>query len=141
MITTSSTPTHTTGTAQKGDRTAQRNLAERTSKFAYNVRTFVRRTPKTLASMGDCRRLARSSGEIGSSYLQADIAPSREAFLFHIPDCCREARQTGHWLHLLSGDLDEKGEQMHAKLVQEAGELEKIFGAILYKVRSKKKED
>jgi len=132
MTTTSSTPTHTTG---------QRDLAERASKFAYDARSFVRRTPKTIASMGDCRRLVRSSGEIGSSYLHADNAPSKEAFVQYITACCREARQAGHWLHLLDGNLDDKTEKIHGKLVQEASELEKIFGAILYKVRNKKKDE
>lgn len=130
MSTTSPTHTHTTG---------QRDLAERTSKFAHNARTFVRRVPKTIASMGDCRRLVRSSGEIGSSYLRADNASSREVFIQYITDCCREARQAGHWLRLLDSHLDDKTEKMHSELVQEALELEKIFGAILSTVRSKRK--
>lgn len=130
MSTTSSTPTIT----------GQRDLAKRTGKFAHDARTFVRRTPKTIASMGDCRRLVRSSGEIGSAYLHADNAPHKEAFTQHITECCREARQAGHWLRLLDANLDEKTEQMHAKLVQEAGELEKIFGSILQKMRTKNKD-
>ena len=132
MTTTSSTSVHITG---------QRDLSERSSKFAYNARTFVRRTPKTIASIGDCRRLVRSSGEIGSAYLHADSASSKDVFAQYITECCREARQAGHWLRLLDAHLDDKTDKMHSKLVQEAGELEKIFGAILHKVRSKKKDD
>ncbi|PIQ76375.1 four helix bundle protein [Candidatus Peregrinibacteria bacterium CG10_big_fil_rev_8_21_14_0_10_49_24] len=128
-MTTSSTPTYTTG---------QRDLAQRSSAFASTARTFVRRTPKTIASMGDCRRLIRSSGEIGSSYLDADHAVSKEAFASSIMQCCREARQARHWLALLDSNLDDKSEKLHAKLTQEAKELEKIFGSILSKVRAKK---
>jgi len=128
---TSPTSTHTTG---------QRDLAKRTGKFAYDARAFVRRTPKTIASMGDCRRLVRASGEIGSAYLHADNAASKDAFLQHIVECCKESRQAGHWLHLLDANLDEKCEKMHKTLVQESVELEKIFGSILQKVRTKKKE-
>jgi four helix bundle protein len=130
-MTTSSTSTYTTG---------QRDLAARTSTFARDARTFVRRTPKTIASMGDCRRLVRSSGEIGSAYIDADNAASKATFTQYILQCCREARQAAHWLHLLDANLDDKTEKMHNKLVQEAVELEKIFGSIFNKVGTKKKE-
>lgn len=131
MSTSSSTPTHTTG---------QRDLTQRTARFAREARAFVRRTPKTIASMGDCRRLIRSSGEIGSSYLRAENAESRQEFAQCILQCCREASQAGHWLHLLDANLDEKSKELHAELQREAGELEKIFGAIFKKVRPAKKQ-
>ncbi len=121
--------------------TGQRDLAKRTGKFAYDARAFVRRTPKTIASMGDCRRLVRASGEIGSSYLRADHAFSKEDFVHRMVDCCKEARQSGHWLSLLNDNLDEKCTKMHGKLVQESSELEKIFGAIVSKVRGKRKAE
>jgi len=132
MTTSTSTPTYTTG---------QRDLAKRTGKFAYEARAFVRRKPKTIASLGDCRRLVRASGEIGSSYLRADQAMSKEEFLLGMASCCKEARQAGHWLRLLDDNLDEKCKTMHAGLVQESTELEKIFGAIVQKVRAKKKAE
>lgn len=90
--------------------------------------------------MGDCRRLIRSSGEIGSAYIDADNAASKAAFTQYILQCCREARQAAHWLRLLDANLDDKTEKMHSKLVKEAAELEKIFGSIFNTMVKKKKE-
>ncbi|MBT4367235.1 four helix bundle protein [Candidatus Peregrinibacteria bacterium] len=116
----------------------QRDLMDRASSFAQIARAFVRRTPKTIASMGDCRRLIRASGEIGSAYLDADKAPSYKDFQQCLRDCCREARQAQHWLALLNVNLDDKSSKLHADLVEEARELEKIFGSILFSTQTKK---
>ena len=132
---------HNTGALQDEERATHqghnRDLAERAAMFAQNARTFVRRIPKTIASMGDCRRLVRSSGDIGAAYLDADKALSKTDFLQCMRDCCREARQTQHWLRLLDVNLDERTKQLHEELLQEATELEKIFGSIVYKVKNK----
>ncbi len=113
-----------------------RDLAERCAIFAQNARAFVRKTPKTISSMGDCRRLIRCSGEIGAAYLDADKSLSKNEFLQCIRDCNREARQSQHWLQLLDDNLEERSKKMHAELLQEARELECIFGAIMHKVKS-----
>ncbi|MDD5469893.1 MAG: hypothetical protein PHO92_03820, partial [Candidatus Peribacteraceae bacterium] len=109
------------------------DLRGRTSTFARDARTFIRKTPRTLASLSDCRNLVRSSGLLGASYIDADESGSREEFLRNMGNCRRQARQSAHWLALLEGDLEERSEEMREGLLKQAGELERIFGAIIGK--------
>ena len=109
------------------------SLLDRTVVFANMARTFVSSVPKTIASMGDCRRAVRSSGEIGAAYISADSATDRDEFAQYVRTCQREARQSRHWLRLLDVNLDELSKEIHDDLVQEATELETIFGAIIAK--------
>lgn len=127
---TTSSSSHTTGHC---------DLADRTSVFARNARAFVRKTPRTLASLGDCRQLIRSTGAVGSAYIDADSADSRDSFLRAIFDCRTQAKQAQHWLKLLDDGLDERSEELRGSLLKEAGELERIFGAIVKKVLEKNK--
>ena len=112
-------------------------LQERTVAFGQKVRSFVRKTPRTIASLGDCRQLVRSSGFVGSSYLAADSAASKNEFVSRIGDARRDAKQCGHWLQLLDDNLEEVSEKIRAELQKEAMELERIFGAIIGKTLSK----
>jgi four helix bundle protein len=109
------------------------DLQQRTTRFAREVRTFVRKTPRTIASLGDCRRLVYASGAIGAHYISADEAPTRQDFLRQISDCRKEAKHSVHWLHLLDSNLEESSEKMRSGLLGEAQELERIFGAIVGK--------
>ena len=118
-----------------------RAMQERLRTFARDVRTFVSKTPRTLSSLPDFRQLVRASGFVGAHYVNAGEAPSREDFLASIRGCRREAKQCAHWLELLNANLDERSEEMRKALVKEAGELERIFGAIGAKVRKGDKKD
>jgi len=131
---TSSTTGSPSAKGGKTDLSARKaDLRDRTSHFARDTRVFVRKTPRTLASLGDCRNLIRASGAVGASYIDADESGSREEFLRSMGNCRREARRSGHWLTLLEGDLEERSEEMRQNLLSEAGELERIFGAIIGK--------
>jgi hypothetical protein len=130
----STTTSSTTGAAPAAKHA---ELRDRTTRFAREARSFVRKTPRTLASLGDCRNLIRSSGLLGASYIDADEAHSREEFLRCMGNCRRQSKQSTHWLTLLDGDLEERSEEMRVGLIKEAGELERIFGAIVGKVIAK----
>lgn len=119
--------------AKTGAAARKADLRGRTSTFARDARTFIRKTPRTLASLSDCRNLVRSSGLLGASYIDADESGSREEFLRNMGNCRRQSRQSAHWLALLEGDLEERSEEMREGLLKEAGELERIFGAIIGK--------
>lgn len=121
---------HTTGNC---------DLSDRTSVFAKNARAFVRKTPRTIASLGDCRQLVKTTGAIGNAYIQADTADSRDGFLRSIFDCRTQSKQAQHWLKLLDDGLDERSEELRSQLLQEATELERIFGAIVKTTLSKNK--
>jgi|GEM_PF-1607016 len=124
-------------TEKKSDVAARKaDLRNRASSFARDTRAFVRKTPRTLASLGDCRNLVRASGAVGASYIDADESGSREEFLRSMSNCRREARRSAHWLALLEGDLEKRSEKMRHDLLTEAGEMERIFGAIIGKTIS-----
>lgn len=131
-----------TGKSATADRNAA--LRTRTSTFARDARTFIRKTPRTLSSLGDCRNLVRSSGLLGASYIDADESSNRSEFVRNMGNCRRQVRQSTHWLTLLEGDLEERSEEMRNDLLKEAEELERIFGAIIGKTianaRAKKAE-
>ena len=122
------TTSTTTGPAQ---------LRKRTCGFACDARAFVRRTPRTLASLGDSRQLIKSSGEIGAAYIEADEAPSRQDFLRYIGAARKSAKLSAHWLNLLAGNLEKRSEDARAVLAKEAEELERVFGAIIGKTLAK----
>ena len=132
-----SSKTKKASTKQSAATEERQDLRERTREFAQNTRGFLRRTPRTIVSMGDCRQLLRASGSIGASYIDASDAPGREIFLRCMSDCRRHARLTTHWLELMGGDLEERSEQSRQDLLTEAHELERIFGAIVGKVLTK----
>lgn len=100
------------------------DLEDRTFVFARNVRLYVSQLPKNSLNLEDGKQVVRSSGSIGANYIEANESLSKKDFAMRIKICRKEAKETCYWLKLLSED---------GKLQQEAGELTKIFGAILEK--------
>lgn len=90
----------------------QYDLEERTLKFAKEVRDFVSRLKKTISNIEDGKQLVRASGSTGANYI--------------------EAKESEYWLKLVGiNDIDLEKER--ARLLSEAAQLRKIFGAILEK--------
>ncbi len=100
------------------------DLADRTFKFAQACRIFVKELPRSLQTIEDGKQLVRSSGSVAANYIEANEALSRKDFVMRIKICRKEAKESILWLRLLEADQ---------KLVQEATELMKIFGAIIEK--------
>jgi len=67
------------------------DLGERTKKFAKKVRDYVKNLPKTLANIEDGKQLIRSSGSVGSNYIEAEEALSKKDFMMRIKICRKEA--------------------------------------------------
>ncbi len=110
----------------------QYDLEERTFLFAKNVRTFVKRLPKTIANIEDGKQVIRSSGSVGANYIEANEGFSQKDFLMRIKISRKEAKESSYWLRLIYVDTEEC-EQERQKLTQEANELTKIFGSIIRK--------
>ena len=102
------------------------DLEARTFKFAQNSREFVGQLPRTIQSIEDAKQLVRSSGSVAANYIEANEALSRKDYAMRVKICRKEAKESILWLKLL-------GEE--GRLIQEATELMKIFGAILERVR------
>lgn len=105
------------------------DLGERTKRFARRVREYVQSLPKSLANMEDGRQVIRSSGSVGANYIEADESLSKKDFMLRMKICRKEAKESKYWLEL----IDVKQDMFKEKeaLIQEAGELTKIFGAIV----------
>ena len=109
------------------------DLEERTFLFAKNVRSFVRKLPKTIANIEDGKQLINASGSVGANYIEANESFSKKDFVFRIKICRKEAKESKYWLRLVFIENSTELEKEREKLVQEATELTNIFGAIIQK--------
>lgn len=107
------------------------DLEERTFQFAKATRTFVRELQKTLSNVEDAKQLIRASGSVGANYIEANEAIDKRDFVMKIKTCRREAKESNYWLRLLT--IDGTLENERQRLICEATELMKIFGAIVRK--------
>lgn len=110
------------------------DLEERTFIFAKNTRLFIKKIPKTIASIEDAKQLTRSSGSIGANYIEANESLSKKDFVLRVKICRKETKETIYWLRLLDVNTDEL-EKEREILIKEATELMKIFGAIIEKTK------
>lgn len=107
------------------------DIRERTFAFAVRVVKFCRklerehRVERALIS-----QLLRAATSIGANAEEAQAGQSRADFISKNAICLKEARETHYWLRLLSAAEIASGPEL-AALQQEAGELMKIFGAIV----------
>jgi four helix bundle protein len=109
------------------------DLEDRTLHFAQKVRAFVKKLRKTLANIEDGKQLVRSSGSIGSNYIEANEALSRKDFIMRIKICRKEAKESRYWLRLVDIEDNQNMEEERNSLINEATELMNIFGSILQK--------
>ncbi len=109
------------------------DLEDRTFEFAKRVRDFVKRLPRTIASIEDIKQLVRSSGSVGANYIEANEALSKKDFLMRVKICRKESKESKFWLRLLDLNIDPEIESDRNDLIQEATELNNIFGAIVRK--------
>ncbi len=107
------------------------DLEDRTFAFAKTARVFVKSLPKTIANIEDVKQFIRASGSVGANYIEANEALGKKDFVMKIKICRREAKESRYWLGLI--DSDGKSESNRDRLVGEANELMKIFGAIVRK--------
>jgi len=107
------------------------DLEERTFEFAKASRAFVKQLPRTISNLEDAKQFIRASGSIGANYIEANEAIGKKDFVMKIKICRREAKESRYWLRLIDTDGRLEGDQ--ARLLDEADELMKIFGAIVRK--------
>ena len=110
------------------------DLEERTLRFAKEVIEFVTTLPKTVANIEMMKQLIRSSGSVGSNYIEANEALSKKDFAVRIKICRKEAKESRYWLRLIEV-REEDAEKRRQSLINEATELMKIFGSIVEKTK------
>ncbi|PIR73297.1 MAG: four helix bundle protein [Candidatus Moranbacteria bacterium CG10_big_fil_rev_8_21_14_0_10_35_21] len=106
------------------------DLEERTAKFGENTIKFCMKIPKSSVSNPIINQLVRSSTSVGANYSEADDAESRSDFKHKIGICKKEARESKHWLRMITVACPELKEEARI-LWQEAKELNLIFNAIV----------
>jgi four helix bundle protein len=105
------------------------DLEDRTLRFAKEVIAFVGSLPRTMANVETSRQLIRAAGSVGANYIEANESLGKKDFCMKVRISRREAKESRYWLQLVeSGEGDRTAQE---KLIQEATELMKIFGAIL----------
>ena len=112
----------------------QYDLEDRTLEFAREVRAFIKKLPKTIASIEDGKQVVRSSGSVGANYIEANESLSKKDFVMRIKICRKEAKESRYWLNLIETSNIEY-EKERKNLIQEALELTNIFGSILRRTK------
>ena len=116
------------------DQNKKYDLEERTAKFGEEVIKFARQIPKNTITLPIISQLIRSGTSVGANYSEADDAESGKDFSHKIGICKKEARESKHWLRMIS--VAEPEIKNESKILwQEAKELNLIFNAIIRKIR------
>jgi four helix bundle protein len=109
------------------------DLEERTFLFAQRVRAFIKLLPKTISNIEDGRQLVNASGSVGANYIEANESLSKKDFIMRAKICRKEAKESVYWLRLIDSGEKENLEAERTELIQEAKELQHIFGSIVTK--------
>lgn len=113
------------------------NLEERTAKLGESIINFANKIPKNVTTLPLISQIVRSGTSIGANYCEADDAESKKDFIHKIGICKKEARETMHWLRMISVATPER--RVEARILwQEAKELNLIFNAIVHSSRNGK---
>ncbi len=104
------------------------DLEERTAKFGRDVIRFAKTVPRNPITAPLVSQLVRSATSVGANYCEADNAESRKDFSHKLGICCKESRETGHWLRMVVEAVPELNAPARP-LAQEARELNLIFNA------------
>jgi four helix bundle protein len=111
------------------------DLEERTFQFAKAVREYVKKLPKTLSNIEDCKQLVKASGSVGANYIEANESLGKKDFAMRIRISRKESKESRYWLRLVDTEGNNELNEERGDLIQEATELMKIFGSILQKCK------
>ena len=106
-----------------------RDLEERTFKFAVAIIKFLWKLPRAKEIDAIKYQLSKSGTSIGANYEEAQGAFSKSDFKYKIGICFRESRETNYWLRLIKEANIVSGGDLES-LIAESGELKRIFGTI-----------
>jgi four helix bundle protein len=113
------------------------DLLERTEKFSLEIRNFCVQIKKDIINIEYVKQLVRSAGSVAANYIEANENLGSGDLKYRIKICRKESKESKLWLkHVLTYEV-ENLDAIRIKLIQEAFELENIFGAILKKLELK----
>src|SRR5262249_36282405 len=109
---------------------AEKNLQERTKRFALNIIRTYSTMPKTTEAQILGKQLLRSGTSVGANYREAYRGRSNAEFISKCGDSLRELEETAYRLELLVDGKIVSGEMLVA-LRKECDELLAIFVTII----------
>ena len=112
------------------------DLEERTAKFGENIINFCKKIPKNVITFPLIDQLVRAGASVGANYCEADCAESKKDFEHKIGICKKEAKESRHWLRMVSTVSPELRNEAQ-ELWREANELQLIFITIVRNSRNK----
>ena len=112
------------------------DLEERTAKFGENIINFCKKIPKNVITFPLIDQLVRAGASVGANYCEADCAESKKDFEHKIGICKKEAKESRHWLRMVSTVSSELRSEAQ-ELWREANELQLIFITIVRNSRNK----
>ena len=110
-------------------------LEERCHEFGKKVRRFCRKLKMDVANVEDVRQLVRASGSVGANYIEANENVGAGDLRFRMKISRKEAKESLHFLGMIEVFGDENLEKERSDLVNEAGQLRKIFSSMLNKLK------
>lgn len=112
----------------------QKELEDRTKKFALSLIKTLSGLSKTPASTILIKQVIRSGTSIGANYREACEAESAKDFVHKIKIAKKEAKETEYWLDLILS-LNKVPVKELSLLLKETNEFVKIFSSISSKFK------
>ncbi|MBI4743228.1 MAG: four helix bundle protein [Actinobacteria bacterium] len=106
------------------------DLEERTARLGEDIIEFAKSLTRDEINRSLISQVVRSATSIGANYMEADGAESKKDFRHKIALCKKEAKETKHWLRMITKANPQKDIDC-LRLRQEAQELTLIFSSIL----------
>ncbi|HRA12942.1 MAG TPA: four helix bundle protein, partial [Chitinophagaceae bacterium] len=116
-------------------------LEERCYQFAKRVRAFTRKLKRDTENFEDIKQVTRSSGSVGANYIEANENVGPGDLRYRIKVSRKEAKESMHFLGLIEVFGNKELEVERNWLVDEAGQLRKIFSAMLKKLDDSRSKD
>ena len=122
--------------SKSDDQVKKYDLEARAETFSVRVRDFCAKLKKDIINVDYIRQLLKSAGSVPANYIEANESLGDQDKKMHIKISRKEAKESKLWLrHVLTyGNTDLEKER--ETLVQEAHELESIFGSIYRKLEA-----
>jgi len=124
---------------EKNQETKKYDLEERTEKFSLRVRDFCLKLKKDVINIEYIKQLVRAAGSVAGNYIEANESLGNQDKIMHIKISRKESKECKLWLkHVLTYGNQEL-EKERLELLQEAHELENIFGSIYRRLEPSEK--
>ena len=106
------------------------DLEDRTLEFSKRLIRFCQTLSRNTINLNLINQGIRSGTSMGANYREANETETKKDFLYRTRICRKEGKETIYWLNLIQEANPAIKEQI-APLLQETGELVKIFAKII----------